>query len=102
MPVQVSSSPRRQKTFIDFNGNEVKPFSKEVIKPNVPDYIPTKEEIEQKINLPKEPVKVPDEVKKKNPLAEAIQKQVQEQVKKTLAEIDIASMVKQAVEEAFK
>ena len=54
---------KKNRTFIDSAGNEVKPFSHEVVVSNEPQYTPTKEELEKVINLPKEPVPIPAEIK---------------------------------------
>ena len=88
---------------IDANGNEIDPKTKQVIKPKEKEYVPTAEELAGKAKLPVEAAPIPAEAKgKNNPLAEAIKKQVRAQVEKTLKEIDIAGMVKEAIEEAFK
>lgn len=100
--VTISPNMKRTKDRIDTAGNIINPETKEIIQKNDPGYIPTKEEVEAKINVPVEPIPVPQEVKALNPLAEAIKKQVQNQIKKTIEEVDIASMVKKAVEEAFR
>lgn len=102
MSVIIAPNMKRSRVLIDSSGNELDPKTKQIIKRNVPDYIPTKEEIEAKINIPAQPVPIPEVVKANNPLAEIIKKQVQEQVQKTLAEINVAQMVKDAIEEAFK
>lgn len=101
--VVISPNLKRTKKWIDANGNEIDPKNKQLIKSKEVEYVPTPEEVAGQAKLPVEPVKIPNEAKGKgNPLAEAIRKQVQEQVKKTLAEIDIGKMVKDAIEEAFK
>lgn len=91
--VIISPKMKRTKEMINTNGDVINPETKEIVQKNDPGYIPTKEEVEAKINIPAEPVKVPDQVKALNPLAVMIKKQIQEQV---------AQMVKQAFEEAFK
>lgn len=102
---------------IDINGNEIDPRTKQVIKLNDEGYKPTSEEVAALVSRP---APTPEEIKdqtmlertfgtqpgpsepRENPLAEAIKKQVQEQVQKVLSEIDISKMVADAVKDAFK
>lgn len=58
MTVVIAPHIKRTKTLIDSSGNELDPKTKQIIKRNEPEYIPTKEEIEAKINLPVQPVPI--------------------------------------------
>jgi len=44
--VILSPNIKKESVRIDSQGNVIDPKTKQIIKPNVPDYIPTKEEIE--------------------------------------------------------
>lgn len=100
--VTIAPNIKRNKVMIDAAGNEIDPKTKQILKYNTPEYVPTKEEIEAKINLPKEPVKVPEEAKgPNNALANMIQKKVEEAVAASLAKIDIGAMVEKAINDAF-
>lgn len=106
-PVVIAPNLKKTSVRIDPAGNEIDPKTKKIIKAKEPEYVPTKEEIEAKINAPKDPVPVPPEAKgKDNPLAAAIKKQVQglvkKQIEEVMKEIDISSIVKDAINEAFK
>lgn len=87
MAVIISPQLKRTKVQIDANGNEVVPFTKQVIRPMEVPYIP-----EAKL-APQSP---------DNPLAEMIKKQVQEAVKESIKGIDISKMVSEAIKDAFK
>ncbi len=82
---------------INPDGDVIDPETKKIVEKNDPGYIPTKEEIEAKVNISKEAIKVPEQIKKLNPLGDLIKKQIQEQVQQT-----VKDMVKEALEEAFK
>lgn len=91
MGVYLDPNPQKVKVHIDMYGNIVKPFTKEVIVPKATEYVPTTEQIEaaqKKSQEPKSPsfpeVGQIDTTTAVNPLQEAIKKQVQEQVQKTL------------------
>ncbi len=102
--VTITPNVKRSRTLIDASGNELDPKTKQIIKYNKPEYVPSKEEVERIINLPKEPVAIPAEVKSpdSNPLANMIQKKVEEAVAASLAKIDIGKMVEDAINKAFK
>lgn len=105
--VIISPNLKHTKVQINPDGDEVVPFTKRVKKKKEAEYTPTPEEIAGQAVLPVDPVPVPAEAKgKDNPLAAAIKAQVQGVVKKqiesVMKEIDIAGMVKEAIEEAFK
>lgn len=53
--VILSPNVKKESVRIDTYGNIIDPKTGEILKANVPDYVPTKEEIEAKINMPKEP-----------------------------------------------
>ncbi len=89
MGVQISPNVKRTKELIDMNGNVIDPSTKRIIQPNVPDYIPTKEEIERVINLPKEPATRPE-------VSEA-SLSITDQIKQ--AEVHLASLKQLKVEE---
>lgn len=55
--VTIDPNLKKEAVRLDINGNIINPKTKEIVQPNAPDYIPTKEEIELQINAPKvEPV----------------------------------------------
>lgn len=103
-PVIISPHVKRNRIRIDQAGNEIDPKTKQILKFNQPDYVPTREEIEAKINVPAQPAPIPQEIKvqPENPLANMIQKKVEEAVAASLAKIDIAKMVEDAINKAFK
>lgn len=127
--VQISPNLKRQKTFIDADGNEVEPFTRNVIKKNednIP-YVPTREEMEaaaartggdkkltdEELAAIKAAESVPQSPRASlgiqpapagtgNPLADMIKAQVQKALQETMKEIDIGKMVEDAVKDAFK
>ena|ERR1700745_4081528 len=103
VPVVISSNIKRTSVQIDKEGNEIDPKTKQIIKFKDKEYIPTKEEIESKINIPAEPAKLPEEVKgPDNPLAALIRKKVEQAVADSISKIDIGAMVEKAINDAFK
>src|SRR5690349_16419360 len=69
--VVITAGSKKETTWIDPEGNilDVEQSPKGLIikgikEKNEPGYIPTKEEIEHVINLPKEPAKLPDDIQK--------------------------------------
>ena len=106
-PVIISPNLKKTSLRIDEFGNQIDPKTKQIIKPKDKEYTPTAEELAGKAALPIEPVPIPKEAKgKDNPLAKAIKAQVQglvkKQIEEVMKEIDIASIVKDAINEAFK
>lgn len=92
----------KQKVYIDSQGNEVRGpvpggFSNEVVKKAEAEAqaLDTKAQTTQSIP----PV---ESSKEENPLAQAIKAQVQAAVKDSIKDIDINSMVQQAIKDAFK
>ena len=83
---------------IDPSGNIINPETKEVIKLNVPDYVPTKEEIEKQINAI---APVPEKSSLATGIESAIQQKVNEAVVNAIGKIDIGKMVEKAVNAAF-
>jgi len=80
--VIISPNPKRTKVFIDPNGNEVVPYTKQILTPKQEEYIPTKEEIEKVMNLPKDTVAViPD-------TTVSIQQQI-ENAKRLVADLEL-------------
>ena len=56
MSVVISPNIRKESVRLNINGDIIDPHTKQVIKPNAPDYIPTRQEIEAQINAPVEEV----------------------------------------------
>lgn len=81
--IVISPNPRKTKVHIDFNGNEVVPFTKQIIKTAEEEYRPTKQEIEKVINLPETPAPVS---------ALSIQQQI-EQAEKHLVDLKVQKKV---------
>jgi hypothetical protein len=106
--VIIAPNLRKEKTFIDENGNEVVPYTKQVLKRNEPEYKPSPEEVAGKIEAkkkagrPSKKVEQPSGAKPKNPLAEMIKKQVQKAVADSMADLNIGEMVQEAIAEAFE
>lgn len=71
---------KKESVMLDFAGNEIDPRTKQIIKPAIDpnEYKPTAEDIARLVNLPKDPVPIPKEIKseavvvKKIPLQEQI------------------------------
>lgn len=59
MGVVISPNMKRTKEMIDPMGNIIDPETKTVLELNTPGYVPTKEEVEAKINVPVEPTSPP-------------------------------------------
>ena len=58
--IQISPNIHKETVRINASGDIVDPKTKQVVKPNAPDYIPTREEIEAQINaVPVEQVSRP-------------------------------------------
>lgn len=97
-------SPNMKKTRVqmDANGNLYDPKTKELIRANKdepigppPDYIPH--------SKAERPVDAPPEIKAKdNPIADMIKKQVQQAVLESIKEIDLKSIINQAIKDALK
>lgn len=113
-------------------GDVIDPKTGDLIEKNDPGYMPTKQELESAMatagrpstpmtpeeieatakalrsgkpipSAPPAPVSVPPSPPSSgNPLAGVIKKQVQDAVAEAMKEIDIAKMVKEAIQEAFK
>lgn len=93
MSVIISPNVKKTSERMDSSGNIVNPRTKEVIRgADEGSYQPTQEELNQA---------KPQEVSE-NPLAQAIKKQVKAAVDDAIRGIDIAGMVKKAIEESFK
>lgn len=130
MNVVIGANLKRQKVFIDADGNEVKPFTREVVQRAEKVYIPTREEMEsaeakrggEEKMSPQEIADIvagKDQVKVVNPLPDtnlllsstspiaqavkkAIEQQIQNAVQEALKGIDIGKMVQDAVKDAFQ
>lgn len=103
--VTISPDIKHERTRIDINGNEIDPKTKKIIKPNEPPYVPTQDEIEGKKKLQEKSEAgeaSPKPQSSPNGLAEMIKKMVNEAVVDSLKNIDIKSMVQEAIQEAFK
>lgn len=103
--VVISPNLKKQRVAIDANGNEVVPFTHQVIKANVPEYIPTAEDIKKTMEAgSKTPVEAPKtpQVESSGGIADVIRSKVQEAVKAEISKIDIGSMVAKAISDALK
>lgn len=112
-PVVIAPSATRTRVNIDADGNEVAPFSKQIIKRNVPEYIPTPEEVKAAQSKPPSDAKPKDALippteggvsapSDASPIQRAVAAKVQEAVAAEIAKIDIGAMVAKAVQDAFK
>lgn len=99
----ISPNIKKAKVSIDIDGNEVVPFTHQVIKANKPDFVPTPEDL-KKITNPKPPVEAPKtpQVESSGGIADVIRNKVQEAVKAEISKIDIGSMVAKAISDALK
>jgi hypothetical protein len=98
--VQISPNIQKEKAQIDVEGNEVKPFTKEVIKPVEQPYVPTTEEMEttnQVMATNAEKVDQPETKKEPNNLSETIEALVKAKIDAKINEI-----VEAKVAEALK
>ena len=83
MTVIISPNIKKERTFINGNGDEVKPYTKEVIKSvNADVYIPTQEE---RLSAEKRTIEYKEPVKEVSPLS--IQEQI-DQAKENLAKLE--------------
>lgn len=128
MPVLIAPNLKKTKVQIDVHGNEVKPFTHEVIKPAEQEYVPTREEreaaaartggdkplsAEEKAAIvageqpePKKRGRKTTTVAEGSPIKTAVQKAIQNQVQKAvqeaLGQIDLGSMIEETIKDAFK
>lgn len=136
--VVISPNIKREKVQINAEGDEVIPFTKQVIKKNDPGYVPTPEEIAAAAAKPAQDPGRPEDLPeggaggtgpfpgatsnpapapaqsrptrgpKKAPSAigdlvkQQLQAEIQSQLLDAMKEIDMASMVRDAIKEAFK
>lgn len=96
--VIIAPGIKRQRVQIDVDGNEVRPFTDQVVAPVEQEYTPTKEELEsaskkKSVEVINSPI---------NPLADMIKAQVNKAVQESIKGIDIGKMVEEAVRDAFK
>jgi hypothetical protein len=96
--VIIAPGLKRQRVQIDVDGNEVRPFTKQVVAPVEQEYAPTPDEL--KAAATKQSVEVINSPT--NPLADMIKAQVNKAVQESIKGIDIGKMVEEAVKEAFK
>lgn len=94
--VNISPNIKKSKAFIDTNGNEVKPYTKEIVKPIEPDYVPPK--VETKTIIQPQT----DSISKPSPIAAMIKSQIQEAVLASVKQINIKEIVDEAIREALK
>ena len=94
--VIISPNMKHVRERIDPEGNVINPETKELIEKNAVGYVPTKEEVEAKINLPTEPIKpnLPPEsiFSRLAPPMVGIMPTIQEQIeqaKKHLADLEL-------------
>lgn len=101
--VVISPNIKKAKVSIDIDGNEVVPFTHQVIKANKPDFVPTPEDL-KKITNPKPLAEAPKtpQVESSGGIADIIRNKVQEAVKAEISKIDIGSMVAKAISDALK
>ncbi len=117
--VQISPNLKRTRIQVDSYGNEVKPFTREVILPAEVPYIPSPKELtsasskapptaaelkqaREEIKSGKIEIPLVTTPSTNNPLAEMISKKVNEAVENALKNIDIGKMVEEAINKAFK
>lgn len=103
--VVISPNIKKAKVSIDIDGNEVVPFTHQVIKANKPDFVPTPEDLKKITNpTPKPPTEAPKtpQVESSGGIADIIRNKVQEAVKAEISKIDIGSMVAKAISDALK
>lgn len=103
--VVISPNLKKQKVAIDADGNEVVPFTHQIIKANVPDFVPTPEEIKSTMSAgsktPTDAPKMPQDTSSGG-IADIIRNKVQDAVKAEISKIDIGSMVAKAISDALK
>lgn len=103
--VVISPNIRRNKIQIDADGNEVRPFTKQVIQEKPQEYTPSPEELKTITESAKKPVEektISTGTDDSNPLAGIIKAQVQQAVKDSLKNLDISKMVAESIKDAFK
>lgn len=96
MAVVISPNIKKERSFIDTNGNEVVPYTKQIIKKVEEEYTPPADQIQI------EPPKQEDHVSTPSPLAQAVKEQVQAAIAESIKGVDIKKMVDEAIKEAFK
>lgn len=102
MSVRVSPNPRKTTIFVDVNGNEVKPFTKEIVKKKDQGYAPTAEELAGLAARPPQEAIKPGESALGGLIATKVEEQIGKAIVDAIGKLDIGKMVSDALEKAIK